>query len=68
MPRRSLLSSAERDSLFVLPDTQDDLIRYYTLTESDRAITNQQQRWRQPLGLCRPALLHALSRPDAERR
>jgi Domain of unknown function (DUF4158)/Bacterial dnaA protein helix-turn-helix len=41
MPRRSLLSSAERDRLFVLPDTQDELIRYYTLTESDRAIANQ---------------------------
>ena len=41
MPRRSILSSAARDSLFVLPDTQDEIIRYYTLTESDLAITNQ---------------------------
>jgi TnpA family transposase len=50
MPRRSLLSSAERDSLFVLPDTQDDLIRYYTLTESDGAITNQHRGGANRLG------------------
>jgi hypothetical protein len=30
MPRRSILSSAERDSLFALPDMQDGLIRHYT--------------------------------------
>ena len=41
MPRRSILSSAERDSLFALPDTQDGLIRHYTLSESDLAIINQ---------------------------
>ena len=41
MPHRSILSSAARESLFVLPDTQDEIIRYYTLTESDLAITNQ---------------------------
>ena len=26
MPRRSILSAAERDSLLALPDTQDELI------------------------------------------
>jgi len=41
MPRRSLLSAAERDSLFVPPDTLDELIRHYTLSESDLAIINQ---------------------------
>ena len=30
MPRRSILSAAERESLFALPDAKDDLIRYYT--------------------------------------
>jgi hypothetical protein len=30
MPRRSILSAAERESLLVVPDTKDDLIRYYT--------------------------------------
>ena len=41
MPRRSILSSAERDSLFALPDTQDGLIRHYTFGESDLAIIHQ---------------------------
>ena len=31
MPRRSILSAAERESLLVLPDSKDDLIRHYTL-------------------------------------
>jgi hypothetical protein len=30
MPRRSILSAAERESLLALPDTKDDLIRQYT--------------------------------------
>ena len=29
MPRRSILSAAERTSLLALPDTQDELIRHY---------------------------------------
>ncbi|RMO60961.1 hypothetical protein ALQ39_200133 [Pseudomonas amygdali pv. eriobotryae] len=34
MPRRSILSASERDTLLALPDSQDDLIRYYTFNES----------------------------------
>ena len=30
MPRRSILSAAERESLLALPDTKDELIRHYT--------------------------------------
>jgi hypothetical protein len=29
MPRRSILSAAERDSLLALPDSEDELIRQY---------------------------------------
>ncbi|SXW07400.1 putative alcohol dehydrogenase class III [Klebsiella pneumoniae] len=29
MPRRSILSAAERESLLALPDTKDELIRHY---------------------------------------
>lgn len=32
MPRRSILSAAERDNLLVLPETQDELIRHYTFS------------------------------------
>jgi|GEM_PF-4653482 len=31
MPRRSLFSAAERESLLAFPDTEDLLIRHYTL-------------------------------------
>ena len=33
MPRRSILSAAERESLLALPDTKDELIRHYTFSE-----------------------------------
>ncbi len=38
MPRSSILSAAERNSLLALPDTRDDLIRYYRFSETDLAI------------------------------
>lgn len=38
MPRRSILSAAERESLLALPDTKDELIRHYTFSESDLSI------------------------------
>ena len=41
MPRRSILSAAERDSLFTLPDTREELIRHYTFNETDMAIIRQ---------------------------
>ena len=41
MPRRSILSVAERDSLLALPATQDELIRHYTLSETDLLIIGQ---------------------------
>lgn len=41
MPRRSIFSSTERDSLLAMPDSQDDLIRYYTFNEQDMSIISQ---------------------------
>ena len=38
MPRRSILSAAERSSLLALPDTEDDLIRHYRFSETDLTI------------------------------
>jgi TnpA family transposase len=43
MPRRSILFAAERESLFALPETNEDLIRHYTFSESDLAIINQRR-------------------------
>jgi hypothetical protein len=35
MPRRSILSMTERESLLVLRDTKDELIRLYTFNDTD---------------------------------
>lgn len=43
MPRRSLLSSAERQALLSVPQTLDDLIRAYSLNEADLAIIRQRR-------------------------
>ena len=43
MPRRSILSAAERESLLALPDNRDDLIRRYTLSDSDLSIIRQRR-------------------------
>ena len=43
MPRRSILSSTERTNLLVLPENQDDLIRYYTFDESDLSLIRQRR-------------------------
>lgn len=41
MPRRSVLSTAERESLMALPDARDELIRHYMLNEADLSFINQ---------------------------
>ncbi|MEO7232974.1 MAG: DUF4158 domain-containing protein, partial [Polaromonas sp.] len=41
MPRRSILSSTERNNLLTLPDAKDELIRHYSFSESDLAIIGQ---------------------------
>jgi TnpA family transposase len=43
MPRRAVLSVAERENLLALPDTKEDLIRYYTLSETDLSIIRQRR-------------------------
>jgi hypothetical protein len=43
MPRRSILSAAERERLLRLPDTKDELIRHYTLSEADLSIIRQRR-------------------------
>ena len=73
MPRRSILSAAERDSLLALPATQDELIRHYTLSETDLSIIRQHrkpanQQTSKPAGFRRPALLYAPSWRDTGNR
>ena len=43
MPRRSILSAAERASLLTLPEAQDELIQHYTLSEADLSLIRQRR-------------------------
>jgi hypothetical protein len=67
MPRRSILSASERESLLALPDTQEDLIRRYTLNESDMAVVRQHRGAAMSARLCGAVLLPAFSRSSARR-
>ena len=41
MPRRSILTTSEKDSLVAIPESEEELIRYYTLSETDLSIIRQ---------------------------
>ncbi len=43
MPRRSILSATECESLLALPDAKDELIRNYTFNESDLSVIRQRR-------------------------
>lgn len=43
MPRRRLLTATERDSLLAFPETDDALVRHYTLSEADLAVIGQRR-------------------------
>ncbi len=43
MPRRLILSATERDTLLALPESLDDLIRYYTFNDSDLSLIRQRR-------------------------
>ena len=43
MPRRSILSAAEREGLLALPDTKEELIRHYTFSEGDLSVIRQRR-------------------------
>ena len=56
MPRRSILSAAERDGLLAIPEAQDELIRLYTFSDADLALIGQilTLRWQKSHRLSRP--------------
>lgn len=41
MPRRSILSPAERDSLCSFPEGHDEIIRHYTFNEAELSLIGQ---------------------------
>lgn len=60
MPRRTVLSLAEREGLFVLPDNQNDLIQQYTFSESDLSIIRQHRGEANRLGFAVQLCYNAL--------
>lgn len=64
MPRRSILSVAERESLLALPDSKDDLIRHYSFSDADLTLIGHRSTARicESAALRCTTLLHALSR------
>lgn len=50
MPRRSLLTPAERELLLAFPATDEELIRYYTFNETDLSIIRQRRGSQNRLG------------------
>ena len=51
MPRRSILSATERESLLALPDSDDELIRHYTFNEADLSLIRQRRGDANRMGL-----------------
>lgn len=51
MPRRSILSAAERASLLALPDTEDAFIRHDTFSEPDLSLIRQRRSDANRLGV-----------------
>ena len=43
MPRRSILTTSEKESLIAIPENEEDLIRYYTFSEADFSIIRQRR-------------------------
>ena len=51
MPRRSVLSTAERSSLLAIPEADDELIRQYTFSAADLALIGQRRGDANRLGM-----------------
>ena len=53
MPRRSVLTEAQHAELFALPESEPDLVRYWTLSSADlRVFTSRSE----PRRVCRRPL------------
>ncbi len=61
MPRRLILSATERGTLLALPESQDDLIRYYTFNDSDLSLIRQRRGDANRLGFAVQATRWALT-------
>lgn len=68
MPRRNLLTLAERAGLLALPATDDELIQHYTLAEPDLSVIRQRPGPPKPkhvlVHMERLNSIHELALPD----
>ena len=64
MPRRSILSTAEEESLPALPNANDDLIRHYAFTDTDLYIIKQHRGPANRLGFRRTEITYEAVMPD----
>ena len=55
MPRRSVLTEAQRLLLLALPENEADLVRYWTLTPDDLRVIVSRRRAHNRLGFDYPA-------------
>jgi Domain of unknown function (DUF4158) len=44
MPRRSVLTEAQHAELFALPESEPDLVRYWTLSSADLRVFTSRRR------------------------
>lgn len=59
MPRRSILSTADRENLLATPDAEDKLIRFYTFSEAELTLIRQRRGDANRLGFAvQMCLLH----------
>jgi hypothetical protein len=68
MPRRELLTAAQREELLAFPTEEVDLIRNYTFSAHDLAVIRRCRGDHNRLGFLSPALLLTLSRSTARTR
>jgi TnpA family transposase len=50
VPRRAVLSAADRSSLFTIPTDEGELVRHYTFDEQDLALIQQRRGGHNRLG------------------
>lgn len=70
MPRRTLLTTAQRSALLAFPSTEDELIRHYTLSAADLVVIRQHRGGQHRLGfavqLCALRYPGGALSPDAQ--
>jgi Domain of unknown function (DUF4158) len=68
MPRRELLTAAQRKALLAFPEEEENLLQYYTLSVRDLATVRQHRGDHNRLGFAGSTLLPTLPGPGSCRK